>query len=268
MKKPTVHEIVIRFVEDLPEEYISRVADLLGKESQFDSSRILHRIQSAIPQEAVRDNIRAFGENWERTKDAPSPREMALLVTSVAAALKYQQNKQSMELIWTGPKSRYIPLRRTDQALIELINSAKQRITIVSFAVYKAKNILSALEKAAKRGVEINIIVESPESSEGKIAFDSILALGLSLRSTARIFIWPYAKRMTTPDGKYGSLHAKVAISDSEKLYISSANLTEYAMNLNMEMGILIEGGDLPATTQNHFNELISDGTLTEIAHQ
>jgi hypothetical protein len=122
--------------------------------------------------------------------------------------------------------------------------------------------------KAAKRGVEIIIIVESPESSEGKIAFDSISALGPGLRSTARIFIWPYAKRLTTPDGKYGSLHAKVAISDSQKLYISSANLTEYAMNLNMEMGILIEGRDLPATTQNHFNDLISNGTLTEIAHQ
>lgn len=268
MKKLTVQEIVIQFVEDLPDAYIRRVADLLGKEPQFDSVRILHRLQSAIPQEAVRDDVRKFVENWEKIKEAPSPHEMALLVTSVATALKYQQGKQSMELIWTGPRSRYIPLRRTDQALIELINSAKQRITIVSFAVYKAKNILNALEKAAKRGVEINIIVESPESSEGKITFDTIPALGLTLRSRAKIFVWPYSKRSTNPDGKYGSLHAKIAISDSEKLYISSANLTEYAMNMNMEMGILVSGSDLPENTQHHFDELISEGTLTEVATQ
>ena len=78
MKKITAHEIVIRFVEDLPEEYISRVADVLGKESQFDSGRILHRLQSVIPQEAVRDNMRLFVENWEKIKDATSPGEMRL----------------------------------------------------------------------------------------------------------------------------------------------------------------------------------------------
>lgn len=268
MKKLTIHEIVIQLVEDIPDTYISRVADLLGKESQFDSDRILHRLQSAIPQEAVRNNMRQFVKNWEKIKDAPSPHEMALLLTSVAVALKYQQDKQSIELIWTGPKSRYIPLRRTDQALIELINSAKQRITIVSFAVYKAKNILTALEKAAKRGVEINIIVESPDSGEGKIAHDTIASLGSALKTMARIFIWPLTKREISPNGKHGSLHAKVAIGDSTHLYISSANLTEYAMNLNMEMGILLIGGNLSANVQSHFDELIVDGTLSELSFE
>lgn len=268
MKKNSIHEIVIQFVDGLPEEYIKRVSDLLGHESQFDKDRILYRLQSAISEDEIRGRIRAFVENWEKTKVVSSPTEMALLITSVSAALKYQRNKQSTELIWSGPESRFIPLRRTDQALLELISSAKRRITIVSFAVYKARNILSALEKAAKRGVEINIIVESPESSEGKITFDTISALGSELRSKAKIFIWPLSKRVTTLDGKYGSMHAKVAVSDSEKLYISSANLTEYAMDLNMEMGILVTGGDLPANTQSHFDELISDGVLTQIATQ
>lgn len=265
MKKITAHEIVIQFVEDLPEEYISRVADLLGKESQFDSGRILHRLQSAIPHEAVRDNMRLFVENWVKIKDAPSPGEMALLIASVAAALDHQRQKQSIELTWTGPKTQNINLRRTDQALIELINSSNQRVIIVSFAVYKAKSIMAALEKAAKRGVEINIIVESPDASEGKIAYNTITALGKTMKSMAKIFIWPHAKREVTPEGKYGALHAKVAVGDQNILYISSANLTDYAMNLNMEMGILVFGGELPAQVQGHFDELIAEGTLSEL---
>lgn len=264
MKKQAIHEIVIQFVEDLPEEYISRVANLLEKETLFDHDRILHKLQSAIPQEEAQHRVEAFVQNWEMISRAPSPNEMALLVTSIAAALNYERSKQSVELVWTGPKSRYIRMRRTDQALIELINSAKQRITIVSFAVYKARNIMLALEKAAKREVEINIIIESPESSEGKIAFDTISALGPALRSMAEVFIWPYAKRETTSDGKYGSLHAKIAISD-DQLYISSANLTEYAMNLNMEMGILLTGGELPEQVRCHFDDLIASGVLVQV---
>jgi phosphatidylserine/phosphatidylglycerophosphate/cardiolipin synthase-like enzyme len=260
---PSIQDIVIQFVNDLPEEYVIRVSNLLQEETRFDRARILHRLQSIISQETVQGKVRTFVENWGQLGVVPTPAEMAILITTASVALKYERNKQSLELICSGPQSRFVALRRTDQALMELVNSARHKIIIVSFAVYKAKNILSALQKAAKRGVQISIIVESPESSEGKITFDTISALGPELRSMAKIFIWPYAKREFTPEGKYGSLHAKVAVSDNQ-LYISSANLTEYAMNLNMEMGILITGGELPEQVRFHFDDLIANGTLTE----
>jgi phosphatidylserine/phosphatidylglycerophosphate/cardiolipin synthase-like enzyme len=265
MKNPTVQEIVIQVVEDLPDEYISRIVDLLKKESRFEGSRILHRIQSTIPQVDVQEKIRLFMESWENLKDIPSPKEMALMISAVAATIDHQNKKQSIELTWTGPKTHEVNLRRTDQALIELINSSKERVIIVSFAVYKAKPIMAVLEKAANRGVEINIIVESPDASEGKIAYNTLAALGNVMKSKAKVFIWPHAKRELTPNGKYGALHAKVAIGDRNALYISSANLTDYAMNLNMEMGILVLDGELPAQAQAHFDELIAAGTLSEL---
>jgi phosphatidylserine/phosphatidylglycerophosphate/cardiolipin synthase-like enzyme len=268
MKNPTVQEIIIQLVEDIPGEYVDRIANLLQKESRFESGRILHRIQAMIPQVDVQENIRLFVESWEKTKDTPSPREMGLMISAVDMALERQNQKQNIELTWTGPRARAINLRRTDQALIELIHSAKKRVIIVSFAVYKAKSIMSALEKAAGRGVEIQIIVESPDASEGKIAYDTIAALGAEVKSRAKIFIWPHAKREVGANGKYGALHAKVAVGDKNILYISSANLTEYAMNLNMEMGVLIFGGELPAQAQNHFDGLITAGILNEISFE
>jgi phosphatidylserine/phosphatidylglycerophosphate/cardiolipin synthase-like enzyme len=268
MKNPTVQEIVIRFVEDIPGEYVSRITDMLQKESKFESGRMLHRIQALIPQVDVQEKIRLFVENWEKVKDVPTPKEIALMILAVDSALEHHRQSQSIELTWTGPKTRQINLRRTDQALIELINSSKERVIIVSFAVYKAKEIMSALEKAANRGVEINIIVESPDASEGKIAYDTIAALGRAMKSKAKIFIWPHAKREVSANGKYGALHAKVAVGDTNILYISSANLTDYAMSLNMEMGILVFGGDLPAQAQGHFDELIAEGTLSELSFE
>jgi phosphatidylserine/phosphatidylglycerophosphate/cardiolipin synthase-like enzyme len=267
MNNFTAHDIAIQLVKDIPGEYVRRVTDLLSKENGFDASRILHRLQSAIPQIDFQEKISVFVDDWNRVKNIPSPGEMALIISAVDAALKHQSEEQSLELTWTGPKTDKINLRRTEQALIELIRFAKTKVVVVSFAVYKARNIMSALEQAAKRGVEINIIVESPEISEGKIAYDTIARLGISLKSMAKIFIWPQAKRDITPDGKYGALHAKIAASDNQ-LYISSANLTDYGMNLNMEMGILLTGGELPEQVRCHFDELIENGVLAQIPGQ
>ena len=258
--------MAIKFVEDIPGEYILRVVDILQKEQSFDKNRLQHRLKSVIPQADVQEKIRIFIENWDALDESPSPKEMSIALSVIDAALDYQRNKESVELTWTGPKTRNVNLRRTDQALVELIDAAQKQILIVSFAVYKAKLILSALERAADRGVEIKVVVESPDVSEGKIAHDTIGNLGKTLNKSARIFIWPYSKREITPNGKYGSLHAKVAVGDDDTLYISSANLTEYAMNLNMEMGLLVSGGDLPGLVEKHFEELILNGTLNEIS--
>ena len=69
-------------------------------------------------------------------------------------------------------------------------------------------------------------------------------------------------------EGKIGSLHAKVGVADGDHRYLSSANLTDYAMNINMEMGVLVHGNDLPPRIEEHFAELISNGTLAEIADE
>ncbi len=43
---------------------------------------------------------------------------------------------------------------------------------------------------------------------------------------------------------------------------LSSANLTEFAMNLNMEMGVYLKGTALPGEIHDHLHRLILSGTL------
>ena len=48
--------------------------------------------------------------------------------------------------------------------------------------------------------------------------------------------------------------------------FLSSANLTEYAFTINMELGALVTGGTLPTQVQEHFDCLIQRGLLIKPA--
>lgn len=268
MNNNFVPPLVFELVENLPMEYVWRMAEILDRESTLDWSRLRYLLKASVPQLDAQERVNKFMDAWCALINPPTPSVMGLLMQTTAFTLERERTKQKVDVIWTGPRSSNINVRRTDQALIELINSARDRVIIVSFAVYKARDILMALEQAALRGVEIKVIIESPDVSEGKIAYNTIRALGSSLIEKVRIYIWPYAKRPHSLDGKYGALHAKCAIVDGLHLYLSSANLTDYAMNFNMEMGIVMQHDDLPKQFERLFEDLITNGTLSQIAQE
>ena len=43
-----------------------------------------------------------------------------------------------------------------------------------------------------------------------------------------------------------GILHVKCAVADGEWLFLSSANLTQQAFTINMELVMLVRGGTMP----------------------
>ena len=223
-----------------------------------------HVIQ-AVSQPALRRQVGRLLDTWQRDNPELTPQSLALALLASAQTAEQQRRAQTTSLVWTGPTGQGPALRRTDQALLQVINAARQRLLVVSFAVYKIANIRKALVKAAERGVNISICVEAPEPGEGKMTYDTIKALGNQVAQNATVYIWPKDKRPQTDDGKYGSLHVKCAVADEEWLFISSANLTEYALTLNMELGVLIKGAPLPGNVTAHFNRLIEDQVLVAV---
>lgn len=253
-----------RFATQLPVELLDKIATAL-QQPTTDWARLRRQVTEIAPQPAVREQIAAFLDDWHVTAPEVSCDSLALALLTAAHAERQSRRNQSLELVWTGPDSQIIPLRRTDQALMQLIAEARAHLLIVSFAVYKAESILQTIHDAVQRGVVTTLCLESPDASEGKIAFDAIKVLGSEIAQRAQLVVWPHAQRPHSPDGKHGSLHAKVAVADGTALLISSANLTEYAMTLNMEMGVLIRGGELPVKVGAHFAKLIEQGTLQRI---
>ena len=95
--------------------------------------------------------------------------------------------------------------------------------------------------------------------------WDPITGLGASLPDAVRIYEWPVEIRPTTDKGKVGYLHVKCAVADERQAFVSSANLTVYAMEMNMELGVVIRGGDVPERIARHFRALIDAGTLRRV---
>jgi phosphatidylserine/phosphatidylglycerophosphate/cardiolipin synthase-like enzyme len=213
---------------------------------------------------AYRRHVSTFVQTWQTVAAHEPPAGVASALMAAAYAIERERQEQRIELVWTGPGSGQ-PLRRTAQVIENVIDEALHEILIVSFAVYDIPDIGAALARATQRGVRIRLVIESPQDSAGKIAYDGLAAFGAEVAAQADVYRWPLEQRQRDEQGKYGSLHAKCAVADGKTLFISSANLTRYALSLNMELGVLIHGGPQPRDVQAHLNGLMQRGVLTRI---
>lgn len=212
-----------------------------------------------------RDRALAFVDCW-RTEAADLD-ENVVTVALQTAALSEQKHRdsQTVELVWTGPESGEIPFRRTEQAILQLLDSAQDRITLVSFAVYRIPNIAKALVKAAQRGVKLSVIVETPDKLGGENEYSTLRALGSAVEACSSVYYWPKEKRKLSETNKPGILHVKCAVADGEWLFLSSANLTQQAFTINMELGMLVRGGTMPRRVEQQFERLIQLNTLEQL---
>jgi phosphatidylserine/phosphatidylglycerophosphate/cardiolipin synthase-like enzyme len=223
------------------------------------------RIAAGISQPHYRSLAIGFFDAWQSEAKTISPEAVAAALLTAAHSEQAHQQHQSVELVWTGPDVGVVPLRRTEQALLQVIDSATRRATVVSYAVYHIPRICEALVRAADRGVSINVIIETPDRLEGQNTYDTLKALGPSVAACCGVFLWPLEKREKDDNGKIGILHVKCAVADGHRMFLSSANFTEYAFTINMELGLLVTGGKLPGQVERHFEQLVTTGTLLRV---
>jgi cardiolipin synthase A/B len=186
------------------------------------------------------------------------------LSTSFTAYQCWQAN-QHIELLWSGPSpANQIPARRIDQALYDLIATAKREILMVTFAAARIERLTGELWKAAMAGVTIRLVLEFEQSSEGQLSYDALKAFPPALIYGSEIYHWPVEKRERNQAGRPGKLHAKVAIIDDTAL-ISSANLTDDAFTRNLEVGLLVKNAEFLITAKSYFESLITAGMLSRL---
>ena len=74
-----------------------------------------------------------------------------------------------------------------------------------------------------------------------------------------------YDPRSLEPDGPSGVLHAKAVVADDEAVFVTSANLTEAALDRNIEVGLLVRDRALAASVSSHFRGLIDRRFLSPL---
>lgn len=261
MAKKSLAVLVSEFVKSTPQEIVQEVAFEIENWGDSPTALKKTKLLSSIHGPQTRSKLMELLDCWSGTYPTVTPQSFALSIQSSLITLK-SSCLSPIELIWTGPEEISRGFRRTDQALLELISEAREQLLVVSFAVYKAQSIIDAIEKAILRNVKVTICLEDSNETQGKLSFSGSKAFSSSIFKAANFYIWPIEKRPHTQDGKFGSLHAKLAVADRGRIFISSANLTDYAMGLNMEMGVLIEDAGIGEQITNLFDNMILNSTL------
>jgi phosphatidylserine/phosphatidylglycerophosphate/cardiolipin synthase-like enzyme len=190
------------------------------------------------------------------------PQMIAVALRAASAAFDRARSEVRIDLVWTGPSSAKITFRDTEQALLEVVGSAQRSLTLCAFAAYRIESVTTALRSALDRAVRVDLILETPGDSGGRNEFDPSLAFAGDVLARIKTFVWPRARRPMDERGRHGALHAKFLLADSHALFLTSANLTEYALRLNLELGVLILGGPLPRNLHEHLAHLKASGVL------
>lgn len=253
-----------RLASRLPCSVLESLARAIAENPHIGESALLERLPTA----EFRDAGEEFLIEWRSVEGTVTAQVAAAVLLTAATAEVEHQERQKVEPVWTGPDTQGCGFRHTEQAILEVLNSARKRLTVVSFAVYRIPRIREALVAAAHRGVAIRLIVETPNRLEGENEYDCLIALGGNVAPVSTVYFWPQEKRAKDENGKVGILHVKCVVADGQRLFLSSANLTDYAFTINMELGLLLAGGALPEQVERQFDRLIETKVLQKVGER
>jgi len=235
-----------------------KVQAVAARVRRTEASKAAAALTSVVGTPVASAVVEQLAAAWQNTKVGSD--ELASMLLAASHVYSKAASEQSTELVWTGPTTPFVSARRTEQALLQVINSAEYSLFITSFVAYDVSTIVKALNAANDRGVVVSMMLELSQDHGGSITFDAIGKMR-TLVPTARLYAW----RDKSDPFSEGRVHAKVAVADGSTCFITSANLTGHAMEKNMEAGVLISGGTIPKLLENHLRSLIDTKVISLI---
>ena len=262
MKEPesSLLDAVVRAVQALPDATLFAFAT--GLESADDWNR------AGVPAvQAFGAAAGAWHDVWRQATRSPwcTPARLASLLRGAMAADHARNRQESLEVAWTGPAPGLSTLRRTEQALLDVLGRAQRDLWLVSFSTYPIVSVCDALSAAIVRGCNVRLMLESKGESAGGLTSGGIDAIPAHIRSSCSCYVWPTEKRPRSPSGDAAKLHAKAAVADGEFLFVGSANLTEFAFEMNIELGVLVRNRDVASIVEQQLRWLVESGTMEKL---
>lgn len=173
------------------------------------------------------------------------------------------------DLVWSGPEVPGLHARDTRRVFEELLGSAQRSVWVSSFAFFNGPKAFQVLANRmdVSADVRVNLLLNIQRKRGDKTSADQLV------RRFAEKFWsrdWPgrerpnvfYDPRALEPQRPGGVLHAKAIVIDDEVALVTSANLTEAALDRNIELGLLVRDSALAASIAAHFGILIDTGLL------
>ena len=213
--------------------------------------------------------VRALQDLWWMEPGLAGMALALALRSSLASAVECRDQLPAIQVVWTGPKVEGSYLRSTREVVRELLRDARQDILVIGYWIAAhdegegfIEEVITSLGIAVRRGVEVTVIVDERQRVDGSDNRKALLDAWPSQVALPRILTW----RLPTDD-QYLKLHAKVLVADSTDALVTSANLTFYAMDRNMEMGVRVIG--TPAKSiSDHFQRLLDNGVIEDFKRE
>lgn len=117
-----------------------------------------------------------------------------------------------------------------------------------------------ALGQARERGVTVTVIVETLQGAGSALAGAEPHQAFAEVPGV-QLWHWPVGQRSESG----ARMHAKLAVADRRALLVSSANLTQSGVTVNIEAGLLVRGGSAPTRAAEHLEALRANGTLVRL---
>lgn len=188
----------------------------------------------------------------------------ALRAASAAAHIE-RTSASTVQLVWTGPLVEGSFLRSTLPVMEEVIRGAKQRLLIVGYwlSLYGSQGgvqeLIELIANAAKAGVTVTCVFDSGKKPYGDDNLTALVRGWPDSVDLPTILAWDH--NSSDPHRK---LHAKVLVADRRDSLVTSANLTQHAFDINMEMGVRVSGRPARRIAK-HFELLAARGVLREV---
>jgi phosphatidylserine/phosphatidylglycerophosphate/cardiolipin synthase-like enzyme len=173
------------------------------------------------------------------------------------------------DLVWSGPEVSGLHARDTRRVYEELLGSAERSVWASTYAFFDGHRAFEVLARRMDTRPELRVtLLLNIQRRRG----ETTAAVQLVRRFADRFWAtdWPgssrpsvyYDPRALETEGPAGVLHAKALVVDDEAVFVTSANLTEAALDRNIELGLLVRDRALAASVSSHFRELIDRGLL------
>ncbi|HCE8954635.1 TPA: hypothetical protein NHT77_003868 [Raoultella ornithinolytica] len=178
---------------------------------------------------------------WASEFSALTNIAFALQLTALKEAVLLTEGEATQtEVVWTGPKVDGSYLRATRQVVQDIISAAQSELLVVGYWLagkedYEGiiNDIIDLMAHAVARGVKVTMVLDEGEKVYGKNNRDTLIALWPKGIALPKLLTWKIPA-----DDKHLKLHAKVLVADRHDALVTSANLTMYALDRNMEMGV------------------------------
>ncbi len=179
------------------------------------------------------------------------------------------------DLVWSGPEVPGLHARDTRRVYEELLGGAERSIWASTFAYFDGPRAFDVLARRmdARPALRVTLLINiQRRCGDGGGAEELVRRFadrfwGTDWPGSARPSVY-YDPRALAPDGPDGVLHAKAVVADEETVLVTSANLTEAALDRNVEIGLLVRDPRLAAAVSGHFRGLIARGLLCPLPGQ